>query len=68
MGWTAQISSLEELEALMCGNILPREKYPQAYYRMSKSLVRRLITIATEIVSLKGTVRENAKYFFMVRR
>nr|DAH23260.1 MAG TPA: hypothetical protein [Caudoviricetes sp.] len=55
MGWTAQISSLEELEALMCGNILPREKYPQAYYRMRRSPARRLITYATEITALRGT-------------
>ena len=55
MGWTAQISTMEELEALMCGNILPREKYPQAYYRMRRSTARRLITYATEITALRGT-------------
>ena len=55
MGWTAQISTMEEIEAIMCGNVLPREKYPQAYYRMRRSQARRLITYATEIVSLKGT-------------
>lgn len=55
MGWTAQISTMEELEALMCGNELPREKYPQAYYRMRRSPARRLITYATEITALRGT-------------
>ena len=34
MGWTGEISTLEELEALMCGNILPAQKYPDAYYRL----------------------------------
>lgn len=28
MGWTGEINTLEELEALMCGNVLPGTKVP----------------------------------------
>lgn len=34
MGWTGEINTLEELEALMCDNVLPAPKYPDAYYRL----------------------------------
>lgn len=55
MGWTGEISTLEELEALMCGNILPAQKYPDAYYRLPcRSAVKRLITYATEIALMSG--------------
>ena len=33
MGWTGEISTLEELEALMDG-VLPAPKYPDAFYRL----------------------------------
>ena len=55
MGWKGEISTLEELEALMCGNVLPAAKYPDAYYRLPRmSAVKRLITYATEIVLMSG--------------
>ncbi len=55
MGWTGEISTLEELEALMCGNILPAQKYPDAYYRLPRrSAVKRLITYVTEIALMSG--------------
>lgn len=57
MGWMGEISTLEELEALMCGNVLPAAKYPDAYYRLPRrSAVRRLIMYATEIVLMNGGV------------
>lgn len=57
MGWTGEINTLEELEALMCGNVLPAAKYPDAYYRLPRrSAVKRLITYATEITLLRGGV------------
>lgn len=44
MGWMGEISTLEELEALMCGNVLPAAKYPDAYYRLPRmSAVRGLL-------------------------
>ena len=59
MGWTGEINTLEELEALMCGNVLPAAKYPDAYYRLPRgSVVKRLITYATEIVLMNGGVIE----------
>lgn len=55
MGWTGEINTLEELEALMCGNILPAQKYPDAYYRLPRrSAVKRLITYETEIALMSG--------------
>lgn len=55
MGWTGEINTLEELEALMCGNVLPAPKYPDAYYRLPRrSAVRRMVMYATEIVELSG--------------
>ena len=55
MGWTVEINTLEELEALMCGNVLPAPKYPDAYYRLPRrSAVRRMVMYATEIVELSG--------------
>ena len=57
MGWTGEINTLEELEELMCGNVLPAAKYPDAYYRLPRrSAVRRLITYVTEIVLMSGGV------------
>lgn len=57
MGWMGEISTLEELEALMCDNVLPAPKYPDVYYRLPRrSAVRRLITYATEIVLVSGGV------------
>lgn len=57
MGWTGEINTLEELEALMCGNVLPAAKYPDAYYRLPRrSAVRRLIKYVTEIVLMSGGV------------
>ena len=39
----------------MCGNILPAQKYPDAYYRLPRrSAVKRLITYATEIALMSG--------------
>lgn len=55
MGWTGEINTLEELEALMCGNVLPAPKYPDAYYRLPcRSAVKRLIIYATEIALMSG--------------
>lgn len=54
MGWTGEINTLEELEALMCGNVLPATKYPDAFYRLRKGTVKRLIMYATEIVLMNG--------------
>lgn len=57
MGWTGEINTLEELEALMCDNALPAPKYTDAYYRLPRrSAVKRLITYATEIVLMSGGV------------
>lgn len=60
MGWTGEINTLEELERLMCGNVLPAAKYPDSYYRLPRrSAVKRLITYATEateIVLMSGGV------------
>lgn len=57
MGWTGEINTLEELEALMCDNVLPAPKYPDAYYRLPRmSAAKRLITYATEITLLRGGV------------
>ena len=57
MGWMGEISTLEELEALMCDNVLPAAKYPDAYYRLPRrSVVRRMIMYATEIVLMNGGV------------
>ena len=57
MGWTGEINTLEELEALMCGNVLPVQKCPDAYYSLPRrSAVRRLIMYATEIVLMNGGV------------
>lgn len=55
MGWTGEINTLEELEALMCGNVLPAQKYPDTYYRLPRrSAVRRMIMYATEIMLMSG--------------
>lgn len=55
MGWTGEINTLEELEALMCGNVLPAPKYPDAYYRLPRrSAVKRLTTYAAEIALMSG--------------
>lgn len=54
MGWIGEINTLEELEALMCGNVLPAAKYPNAFYRLRKGTVKRLIMYATEIVLMNG--------------
>lgn len=55
MGWMGEISTLEELEALMCGNVLPAAKYPDTYFRLPRrSAVRRMIMYATEIVLMNG--------------
>lgn len=44
MGWIGEISTLEELEALMCGNILPVDELPESFYRLAPgSGARRLI-------------------------
>lgn len=57
MGWTGEINTLEELEALMCDNVLPAARYPDAYYRLPRmSAAKRLITYATEIVLMSGGV------------
>lgn len=54
MGWTGEISTMEELEALM-DNVLPVQKYPDAYYRLPRrSVVKRLINYATEIFLMSG--------------
>lgn len=59
MGWTGEINTLEELEALMCGNVLPAAKYPEEHCRLPRrSAVKRLITYATEIVLMNGGVIE----------
>lgn len=54
MGWTGEINTLEELEALMCGNVLPAPKYPDAFYRLRRGTAKRLIMYATEIVLMNG--------------
>lgn len=57
MGWTGEINTLEELEALMCDNVLPAAKYPDAYFRLPRrSAVRRMIMYATRIVLMNGGV------------
>lgn len=46
MGWIGQISSLEELEALMCDNVLPENDLPEFFYmyeRRMTPVARRLI-------------------------
>lgn len=46
MGWIGQISSLEELEALMCGNVLPENDMPEFFYMYERRMTpdaRRLI-------------------------
>ena len=55
MGWTGEINTLEELEALMDG-VLPAPKYPDAFYRLRKGTVKRLIMYATEITLMVGGV------------
>ena len=54
MGWTGEINTLEELEALMCGNVLPAPKYPDAFYRLRRGTAKRLIMYATEIYLMNG--------------
>lgn len=54
MGWMGEVGTLEELEALMCGNVLPAPKYPDAYYRLRRSPLKRMITYATEIALMGG--------------
>lgn len=50
MGWICEISSLEELEALMCGNIVPESNLPDAFYTADiSSGARRLILYLTKI-------------------
>lgn len=52
MGWIGQISTLEELEALMCGNVLPENDLPEFFYmyeRMVSPGVRRLIIYQCKI-------------------
>lgn len=56
MGWMGEIDTLEELEALM-DNVLPAQKYPDAYYRLPRrSVVKRLITYAAELFLMSGGV------------
>lgn len=50
MGWICEISSLEELEALMCGNIVPESNLPDAFYTACiSSGARRLIVYMNKI-------------------
>lgn len=56
MGWIGQISSLEELEALMCGNVLPENDMPEAFYACENKLApnaRRLITYQCRIYAFR---------------
>lgn len=46
MGWTGEINTLEELEALMCDNVLPAPKYPDAYYRLPR---RKAVNLYNEV-------------------
>lgn len=58
MGWIGQISSLEELEALMCGNVLPENDMPEFFYMYERRMTpgaRRLIMYQCLIYrSLRG--------------
>lgn len=50
MGWKCEISSLEELEALMCDNIIPESNLPDAFYTAGiSSGARRLILYLSKI-------------------
>ena len=38
MGWIGQIGTLEELEALMCGNVLPENDLPEFFYMYERRM------------------------------
>lgn len=56
MGWIGQIDTMEELEALMCDNVLPRNDMPEAFYACETILApnaRRLIKYQCKIYGLR---------------
>ncbi len=56
MGCIVEITTMEELEALMCDNVLPPQKYQEAFYRLKNRDAQRMIMYATEIYILSGGV------------
>ena len=53
MGWMGEIDTLEELEALMCGNVLPKEKPPEVIlelFRVKNRLLCYLSMIEKHII------------------
>ena len=45
-----EINTLEELEALMCDNVLPEFELPEAFYRLPmNSAARRLIIYLSKV-------------------